>query len=182
MSRVLLVLGGVALVSLATSAAAQSIAPLRLGVALGTSFGHNSWVPAGGHAVVSLTSQPVGSRFGIRVEALLEGESRYTHVAWTEGYAWNSETTLGLTVNGIYRLWGPTTGLYVIGGLGLYQRWTEHKPFSENVTRSSSVLGLGVNAGLGFDFKAFGRVLLLESRLHSGAFSGRVPVSLGIRF
>ncbi len=70
MPRSSLVLGSVALVCLAAGAEGQSVAPLRLGVALGTSFGDGEWWPEGAHAAVSLTSQQVGSRFGIRVEAL----------------------------------------------------------------------------------------------------------------
>jgi hypothetical protein len=71
-----LVLGGIALVCLTTSAAGQSIAPLRFGVALGTAFDHSEWWwPDGGHAALSLTSQQPGSRFGLRVEAMFDYNS-----------------------------------------------------------------------------------------------------------
>ena len=58
MFRMWLVLGGLSLGCLTASAAGQSIAPLRLGVALGPAFGQGKWWwPDGGHAALSLTSQ-----------------------------------------------------------------------------------------------------------------------------
>jgi|SRR5688572_376427 len=183
MRRTLLVLVGIALMGLATGAAAQSVTPLRLGVALGTSFGNNSWSPQGAHATVSLTSHDVGSRFGIRVEALFDSRERVRRHMLNFPEAWIREATIGLTVNGVYRLWGRRTGLYTLVGLGVYHRWSEYEPTTgEGVVSRSSASGLSANAGIGFDFKAFGRELFAESRLYIGPFENRVPLSLGIRF
>lgn len=183
MPRVSLVLGGVALVCFVTGAAGQSMTPLRLGVALGASFNRTSWAPYGAHAALSLTSQPVGSRLAIRVEALFDAAQRI--VPHNEGLdpARTSNTTIGLTINPIYRLWGERTGLYVIAGLGLYHGWGEHQQLrGDRALHQYRLTELGANAGLGIDFKAFGREMYVESRLHSGAFHDRVPLSLGIRF
>ena len=91
--------------------------------------------------------------------------------------------TMALTINPVYRLWGEQRGLYVIAGLGLYHTWGEDEQLWENgeVHRWTST-ELGVNAGLGIDFTAFGREMFVESRLHSAAFRDHVPLSLGIRF
>lgn len=73
MLRRALVRGSIAVMCFATSAGAQSIAPLRFGVALGTAFEHSEWWwPDGGQATLSLTSQRAGSRFGLRVEAMFD--------------------------------------------------------------------------------------------------------------
>lgn len=182
MPRRSLLLGGVALVCLATGAAGQSMAPLRLGVALGTSFNRTSWAPYGAHGALSLTSQPVGSRLAIRVEALFDGAERI--VPHNQGLDPHRSriTTIGLMISGTYRLWGEPTGLYVIAGLGLYRHWGEDEQLFGGEVQRWKVTELGVNGGLGIDFKAFGRDVFVESRLHSNAFHDRIPLTLGIRF
>ena len=182
MRRSSLVPVGIALMCLATGAAAQSVVPLRLGVALGTSFGNNSWAPQGAHATVSLTSHRAGSRFGIRVEALFDSRERLRRNQLDFPVAWVRDASVGLSVSGVYRLWGRRTGLYTLAGLGVYHRWTEYEPTTGEAASRRSASGLSASAGLGFDFKTFGRELFVESRLYSGPFENRVPLSLGIRF
>ena len=157
--------------------------PLRLGVALGTSFTDSAWWPEGGHAIVSLTSQPAGSRFGMRVEAIFDGDEGGFRSIVDGARHTIRDATIALTINTTYRLTGQRTGLYAIAGVGIYRRWTEVDRFGsgEEVSHTSASV-LGANAGLGFAFKAFGRELFVESRLHSGAFRDRIPLSLGIRF
>jgi hypothetical protein len=177
------VLGSVALVSLATAAAGQSMAPLRLGVAVGPSFNRTSWEPWGAHGVLSLTSQSPGSRLAIRVEALFDGAQRI--VPHNQGLdpARTQIMTIGLLVSPTYRLWGKRSGLYAIAGLGLYHSRDEtQRLYGDRTLHQSSLTELGVNAGLGIDFTMFGRNAFVESRLHSAAFHDRVPLSLGIRF
>jgi hypothetical protein len=178
-----LVLVSVALVSLATSAAGQSIAPLRLGVALGTSFGESErWRPGGGHAALSLTSQGAGSRFGLRVEAIFDHTTR--NYDGSSHYRWQT-STMALTINTTYRLLGRTTGLYAIGGIGVYQRWNELRILDFRTgeeMRTSTNAGIDANLGLGYNFTAFGRELFVETRLYGTTFFDRVPLSLGIRF
>jgi hypothetical protein len=102
---------------------------------------------------------------------------------------WRSSTrqhqTIGLTINGTYRLLGRNRGLYAIAGVGVYQQWTEVRsldfPGSEEVRRFNSA-SLGANLGLGYDFMALGREMFVEGRLHSGLGGQRVPLSVGIRF
>ena len=130
-----LVLVSVALVSLATSAAGQSIAPLRLGVALGTSFGESEWWwPDGGHAALSLTSQGVGSRFGLRVEAIVDHNTNGARNDDGSRYTWQ-HSTMALTINTTYRLLGRSTGLYAIGGIGVYHRWNELRMLISGLAR-----------------------------------------------
>jgi hypothetical protein len=184
MSRVSLALCGLAVICWATGAGGQSVTPLRLGVALGTTLGDNSWVPHGAHGVLSLTSQPAGSRFGLRVEALFEGDERFYD--YSVGYSYTARTsTAALLISTTYRLWGPRTGLYAIGGLGVYRQWQGVRvdPIDgETTTSHRTVTGLGINLGLGYDFKAFGREAFVESRFLSGVFTGLFPISVGIRF
>ena len=180
------VLGSVALACLATTGAAQSMPPLRLGVSLGTSFGDREWYwPEGTHVALSLRSQSPGSRFGLRVDAIFEhitGGSRGLGFAHTERVL-----TTGLAINPTYRLTGRQTGLYAMAGLGVYLRWYEGRLLygpgddrDDRVTRSSGS-GLDANVGLGFDFKAFEREMFVESRLHGWAFSQRALLSFGVR-
>ena len=186
MPRVSLVLGGIALVCLATGAAGQSMAPLRLGVALGTSFGEREWWgPDGSHVALSLTSQPTDSRFGLRVEAIVDrinGGSRWDQPGRSHE---RTEVTMGLAITTTYRLVGQQTGLYALAGLGAYQRSSELRvhdsQFGDEVSRASTA-GLDVTAGLGFDYKAFGRELFVESRLHGWSFRQRALLSMGVRF
>jgi hypothetical protein len=92
---------------------------------------------------------------------------------------------MGLAITTTYRLVGQQTGLYAFGGLGVYQRSSEfrvHDARSGDEVMRSTTAGLDANAGLGFDFKAFGRELFVESRLHGWAFRQRALLSFGIRF
>ena len=172
------------LTCLANVAQAQSMAPLRLGVALGSSFGEGAWWwPDGGHAALSLTSQAAGSRFGLRLETMVDHNTSGARGADGSRTTWQ-HATLGLTINTTYRLMGARTGLYAIGGVGVYHRWTERRiaaGFAEEV-RNFRGAAIDANLGLGFDFTAFGRDMFVESRLHGGAFHKRVPLTLGIRF
>jgi hypothetical protein len=184
MFRRVLVLGGIALVCLTASAAGQSIAPLRFGVALGTAFEHSEWWwPDGGHATLSLTSQQPGSRFGLRVEAMFDYNSSASSGPDGRSSA-RQQRTVGLTINGTYHLRGRSTGLYAITGVGVYQHWIEARthdfPLSPEVHRLNGA-SLGANLGLGYDFMALGREMFAEARLHSGSGT-RVPLSIGIRF
>jgi hypothetical protein len=160
--------------------------PLRLGVALGTAFGESEWWgPDGSHVALSLTSQPLVSRFGLRVEAIVDRNTHGSRSAEPGVWHTGQDATMALTINTTYRLVGQQTGLYAIAGIGVYQRWSELRirDFrSGDEVRRSSVAGLDANAGLGFDFRAFGRELFVESRLHGWAFGERAMLSLGVRF
>jgi len=185
MVRKAFVLAGIALLWVTTSAAGQSIAPLRFGVALGTALGGGQWWwPDGGHAALSLTSQQVGSRFGLRVEAMFDNNTDGALGVDGSRNEWR-HTTLSLTINTTYRLRGHQTGLYAIGGVGVYQRWNELRILDfrtgEEVRRSTGA-GIDANVGLGYNFTAFGREVFVESRLYGTTFLDRVPLSLGIRF
>jgi hypothetical protein len=182
MLRKSFVLGSAALACLTTAAAGQSMTPLRLGVALGTSFNRTSWAPYGGHAMVSLTSQSLGSRWGVRAEVLFEGGDRWLKHNQGMDLANQRNATVGLLISPTYRVWGKRTGLYVIAGLGLYHSSEEERHIFTGEVHQGSVTELGANAGLGIDFKLFGRDAFVESRLHSAAFRDRVPLTLGIRF
>ena len=177
-----LALGCFALTCLTTSGAAQSVAPLRLGVGFGTSFDRASSNQYGAHGVLSLTSQPAGSRLAVRAEMLFDGAERILQDNGGLDPTMSRRRTLGLIASPTYRLWGDRTGLYAIAGLGLYYSWGERERLYRNEVHRSSATDLGVNVGLGFDFKAFGRYMFIESRLHTGPLGGRVPVTLGIRF
>jgi hypothetical protein len=154
-------------------------------VALGTAFGDREWWwPDGGHAALSLTSQQPGSRFGLRVEAMFD-YNRSGSTGPDGRSSMRQHRTVGLTINGTYRLLGRSTGLYAIAGLGLYQHWSElrsHDFPSSPEVRTFNSATLGANLGLGLNFMALGREMFVESRLHSSGFGDRVPVSLGIRF
>ena len=181
MPRASLVLAAVAVACLAAVTEAQSVAPLRLGVALGASVPTSAHAPLGSHGVLSLTSHRPDSRLGIRVEAFFDGGHRvYRNVQGLS--VTRRQKTFGLTVNPVYRLLGNRRGLYVIAGLGVYHRVDEYEPaFSDEVQRWT-VTELALNAGLGIDFRAFGHDMFVESRLHTDPFADRVPVTIGIRF
>ena len=182
MPRKRLVLGGIALTCLTTSVEAQSIAPLRLGVGVGPSYNQSSSGQYGAHGVLSLTSQQVGSRLGIRVELLFDGYERVLQNDGGRDPTMMRLRTVGLIVGPTYRFWGERTGLYAIAGLGLYHAWGEWAALFRNEVHRSSSTELGVNIGLGFDTMVLGRYMFLESRLHTGPLGGRAPVTLGIRF
>ena len=182
MRRMSLVLAGVAFVSIATEAESQSVAQLRLGAGVGTSVNTRTGVPHGGHATLSLTSQVPGSRLGFRVEALFDGGQEAVRFEGEPLSTWVSNRTAALTINPFFRLWGRQTGLYVIAGVGIYQSWYESRPLATEQTTRSSQFELGLNAGLGFDFKAFDREMFVESRLHGAGFSERAALTLGVRF
>lgn len=185
MFRAGLVLGGIALICFGESAAAQSIAPLRFGVALGTSFGRGEWWwPDGGHATLSLTSQPVNSRWGLRAEAIFHSNTTGSR-GIDGGRTERQQSTVALTINTTYRLLGRNTGLYAIGGIGVYQRWNELRILDFRTggeVRTSTAVGIDANVGLGYNFTAFGRELFVESRLFGTTFLDQVPLSVGIRF
>lgn len=181
MPRALLLVS--AITCLATTAEAQSITTLRLGVALGTSFHATSWAPYGAHAAVSLTSQPADSRFGTRMELLYDGGQRIVPHDGGRQPALTSTGTLGLLVTSTYRVLGERKGVYLMAGLGLYRTWYSSEDLwgDRAIHRGGGTL-LGVNAGLGINFIAFGRELFVESRWHTAAFRDRVPLTIGIRF
>jgi hypothetical protein len=181
MPRALLLV--IAITCLATTAEAQSITTFRLGVALGASVHRTIWTPYGAHAALSLTGQPADSRFGTRIELLYEGGERILPNDGGRQPSRTTNATLALLVNTTYRVLGERKGLYLIGGLGLYHGWYSNEDLHGDraIHRATGTL-LGVNAGVGVDFTAFGRDFFVESRWHTAAFRDRVPLTLGIRF
>ena len=182
MPRMSLALSGVMLVLLATGAEGQSVAPLRLGAGIGTSLHSSTWGPHGGHATLSLTSHAPGARLGFRVEALFGGFQDAVRLEGEPLSTWMTDRTVALTINPVFRLWGTQTGLYVMGGVGVYQSWHERRLMTTDQTTRFSQFEMGANLGVGFDFKAFDRVMFLESRLHSAGLLHRRTVTLGVRF
>lgn len=180
MRRALLV---TAVTCLATTAEAQSIPAFRLGAALGMSFHQTSWAPYGAHAAVSLARQPADSRFGTRIELLYEGGQRIIPNDGGRQPALTRNATLGLLLNKTYRVLGERKGIYLIAGVGLYHGWysVEELHGDRHIHRFTG-FELGVNAGVGIDFTAFGRDVFVESRWHTAAFRDRVPLTVGIKF
>ena len=88
------------------------------------------------------------------------------------------------TANAVYRFQTTeNTGFrpYLIGGLGAYNS----KATGSDALGGSSTK-FGINAGVGFDFKAGGATLFVEGRFHNVFVSGPnvefFPINLGIRF
>jgi hypothetical protein len=177
------VLGSVALACLTATGAGQSMSPLRLGVALGTSFGANEWWwPDGSHAVLSVTRHRTGSRFGLRVEAIYSNYDHWERLEPGVTFAGREDVVLW-TINTIYRLAGQPTGLYALLGVGVYKRWSELRIDGiQQEVRRATESGLDANIGLGFDFKAFGSDMFVEARMSGQSFDTRIPLSLGVRF
>ena len=76
---------------------------------------------------------------------------------------------------------------YLIGGGGVYNfKTTGTNDLGTIVSTDNSTTKFGLNAGVGFDFKAGGAGLFIESRFHDVFTSGEdlkfIPITVGIRF
>jgi hypothetical protein len=74
---------------------------------------------------------------------------------------------------------------YLLGGVGVYNGKTTADDDPGDVLGGGET-DFGINAGVGFDFKAGGAGLFLEGRFHniftSGSNTRFIPITLGIRF
>ena len=180
------IVGVLALTVVAPRAQAQTGARVKLGAAAGPGWEtQGAGGPSGTHFALSATLRPRTSRFAYRLETMLDAteQARHRPVSLTDI---RRHATFALTVNAVRRFSKTPTGLYAIGGLGLYHQWNE-QILSDETQASARQRGVwsnaraGLNAGLGYSFHVRGQEMFVESRYHTTGFESRIPLSFGIR-
>ena len=166
----------------ATTASAQSVSPIRFGVAGGLTLPQGDdadFVSAGYHILGTLGFQAPMVPAGLRVDLAYNkmGEKDDSGLDYT---------VLSGTLNGMFNLgMAPTVSPYLIGGLGFYNQKIEAGGEDESETN------LGLNGGIGLRFGLSGFSTFAEARYHyifskddeTGADnSSIIPISFGIMF
>ena len=179
------IVGVVALTMLVPRAESQDGSRVKLGAAFGSGWEtRGAGGPSGTHFGISATLRPATSRFSYRLETMLDATDRDRgRVASNEIHR---HATFAVTMSAVRRFSKRPTGLYAIGGIGLYHQWNEVIRAPET-SEDQAERGIwanvrsGLNAGLGYTFLLRSHEMFIESRVHSTGFESRVPVSLGVR-
>jgi hypothetical protein len=180
------IVGVLALTMVGSRADAQTESRVKLGAAFGPGWEtRGAGGPSGTHFALSATLRPTGSRYGYRLETMLDAteQARHRPVSLTEI---DRHATFALTLSAVRRFSKTTTGLYAIAGLGLYHQWNE-QILNDEAQQAESQRGIwsnaraGLNAGLGYSFHLRGQEMFVESRYHTTGFESRIPLSFGIR-
>jgi hypothetical protein len=170
---------GTLLVAPATVWAQGAEFALGGGVGFPTGNFDNS-VKTGWHGLVGVSFVPNGWPVGIQIDG------QYQQYKFDGSASLKDRFIMG-TGNVVFKFKsseGSKVRPYIIGGPGIYNI----KATGSNdigVLTSGGTTKFGFNAGVGFDFKAGGAGLFVESRFHnvftSGADVKFIPVTLGIR-
>lgn len=163
-----------ALAFTASSAVAQvPLKPWSFGVQAGASM------PMGDFADGWSTGFNAGGNVRFKAPAIpvaIQGELLYNSFSGKTVGAFEMPTT-NILGYGVAVSWAMPTGLYFIGGLGMYNG-------SCDGCTSSTDMGLNVGAGFNIPLTGFGT--FIEARYHTvqteGSSTNFVPISFGIRF
>ena len=175
-----------ALTVMASRAQSQTGTRVKFGAAFGPGWEtRGAGGPSGTHFALSATLRPSTSLFSYRVETMLDATER-SRLGAASGRELHRHATFALTINGVRRFSKRVTGLYAIGGVGLYHQWNELIRASEASDAATdrgvwANVHVGLNAGLGYTFHVRGQEMFLESRYHTTGFESRIPLSFGIR-
>ena len=150
---------------------------------------NTGWNIAGGVGVVQ-------NYFGVTVDAMLNDYGINRATLAQVGARKGSQKYWAVTVDPMFHVndRGPLD-FYVIGGAGLYGRYTKYRASSNaagpgfDLVRSEQILRPGVNLGAGFAFNLsqYSNIkFFAEARYHRmftpGTAASFIPVTLGIRF
>jgi len=145
-----------------------------VGVPLGT---YDDVVKIGWQGTAGLSFVPHSLPFGIQIDG------NYAQFCDESALDIKSQLIYG-TANAVYKFQSSESSRfrpYLIGGAGVYNSRATGSDAPDGSTTK-----LGVNLGVGFDFKAGGGGLFVESRWHNVFLEGDnlkfLPITLGIRF
>jgi Outer membrane protein beta-barrel domain len=137
-------------------------------------------VKTGWHGLAAVSFVPNGWPVGIQIDG------QYQQYKF-DGSASLKERFIMGTANIVFKFKSSEESKvrpYLIGGPGIYNMKATGTDDIGNLT-SGGTTKFGFNAGVGFDFKAGGAGLFIESRFHnvfvSGADTKFIPITLGIR-
>ncbi|MGQ0714182.1 MAG: hypothetical protein ACT4PJ_10665 [Gemmatimonadaceae bacterium] len=180
------IVGVLTLTMIAPRAEAQE-SRVKLGAAFGPGWEtRGAGGPSGTHFALSATLRPTASRYGWRLETMLDDAERRRGGAAANESGLHRHATFGLTLSAVRRFSKSQTGVYAIAGIGLYHQWNEVVARSD-ATAEEKRQGIwsnahpGLNVGLGYNFLIKGQEMFIESRYHTRGFESRIPLSLGIR-
>jgi hypothetical protein len=141
----------------------------------------NDLAGTGWHGLAAISFVPSGSPVGLQFDGQYQQYSM-------DGPSSLKERFLMGTGNVVFKFKTSeesTFRPYLIGGAGVYNFKTTGSSDPGDVVEGGTTK-FGINAGVGFDFKAGGAGLFIESRFHDVFTSGSdlkfIPVTLGIRF
>ena len=167
----------IALVSAAPALQAQG-AEFSLGVGAGIPLGtYDDVVKVGWQGTGAVSFFPRGLPFGFQVDG--------SYAQFSDELPLDRKNQLIYgTANAVYKFESSEDTRfhpYLIGGVGIYNA----KETGDDALEGSSTK-FGINAGAGFDFKAGGAHLFIESRFHDVFSDGPnvkfLPITLGLRF
>ena len=178
-----LIVAAVALACICTasSASAQSVNPLRFGVAGGLTLPQGDdadFVSTGYHILGTLGFQapmvPVGLRLDVGYNGFGEKDDNGV-----------TANILSATVNGIFNMsMAPAVSPYLIGGLGMYRSKVEIDGLGDAGEASST--DFGFNGGIGLRFGLSGFSTFAEARYNhimtDGESTSYIPITFGIMF
>lgn len=153
-------------------------AELSLGGGVGVPLGtYDDVVKIGWQGTAGVSFVPHSLPFGIQVDG------NYAQFSDQSALDIKSQLIYG-TANAVYKFQSSENSRfrpYLIGGGGVY-----NSKATGSDAPDGSTTKFGVNLGIGFDFKAGGAGLFMESRWHNVFLEGDnlkfLPITLGIRF
>jgi hypothetical protein len=157
-------------------------AEFALGGGVGFPLGNFDDVAGTGwHGLAAISFVPNGSPVGIQFDGQYQQYSMNGPSSLKERFIMGT----GNIVFKFKTSEGSTFRPYLIGGGGVYNFKTTGSSDPGDIIQGGTTK-FGINAGVGFDFKAGGLGLFIESRYHDIFTSGEdtkfIPVTLGIRF
>jgi opacity protein-like surface antigen len=178
-----LIVAAVALACICTasSASAQSVNPIKFGVAGGLSMPQGDFgdVSAMGYNITGVLGfqapmVPVGLRFDLGYNGFGEKDDNGVTASILSG-----------TLNGVFNLgMAPTMSPYLIGGLGMYRSKVEIDGLGEAGEASST--DFGFNGGIGLRFGLSGFSTFAEARYNhimtDEESTSYIPITFGIMF
>jgi hypothetical protein len=182
-------LGGAAAVALGMLLSAPAVraqgAEFALGGGVGVPLGDfDDAAKLGWHGLAAVSFVPDGWPVGIQ----FDGSYQQFGLDDTGGFTGLKTRFIQGTGNVVFKFKTSdesTFRPYLLGGVGVYNGKTTADDDPGDVLGGGET-DFGINAGVGFDFKAGGAGLFLEGRFHniftSGSNTRFIPITLGIRF
>jgi Outer membrane protein beta-barrel domain len=179
---------GIAALALGTLLAAPALRAQGVEFALGGGVGvptgtFDDAVKVGWHGLAAVSFVPNGWPVGIQIDG------QYQQYKFDGSTSLKDRFIMG-TGNVVFKFKTSEESAvrpYLIGGGGVYNiKATGTNDVGTIVDTDNSVTKFGLNAGAGFDFKAGGAGLFIESRFHDVFTTGEnvkfIPITVGIRF